>query len=399
MSQSFFSTIQGWVKSEFGPDYGGRYLGLLIKQVFDFDPAPFRSFFAEVTGNSAFRSKPVRIESEVRFRVKAGVRRADLVVYVDDEPKVLVELKYRDRLTKQSGPKPAQLADYLELRRTLPSKPRFLLLHREPQRLEDIREIGRARQFMSHYLALAPHLRKSLNPASAMLLQYFQEEGLVIEPIDTDHLYRFLHRLTLPRWGGGRINKTSEIGEGPLQFQRLLSNVRLIAADVTPRIRTATGTDATRAATVDFYVSNEYSTSRVRKSLANTKRASFDIDGQARQGGTVDVWAQNVLPSSHGSLYLRYGFLFQLAKAKPLSLEVYADFDSREIRKASDDGFWDQRFSIIGSLSLKYLRSNNKGELEDMYIDLIRRVARSTLKSQIIKDRRKLAVLRRLKDL
>lgn len=398
MNRSFFSTIQGWVKSEFGPDYGGRYIGLLIKQVFEFDPIPFRSFFAEITGDSKFRSKPIRIESEVQFRVKTGVRRADLVVYLDDDPKLLVELKYRDRLIRQSGTKPAQLEDYLRLCRTIPSKPRFLLLHRESQRADDTRKIDRARQFSSHYLALATHLRKSANPASAMLLQYFQEEGMVIEPIDTDQLYRFLHRLTLPRRGGGRINKTSEIGEGPLQFQRLLNNIRLISADITPRLRRAMGSNATRAATVDFSLSNQYITTSLRKLVANTKRASVDIDDDARHGGGVDVWAQNVVVPGHQWLYLYYGFDFSLDKGKPLSIDIYAAFSSPETRKATDN-FWDQRFSSVATLPLKSLRATNKGNLESTLVYLISHAARSVLKSRITKDKRKLAILARLKDL
>jgi hypothetical protein len=399
MSESFFSTIQGWVKSEFGPDYGGRYVGVLIQQVFTFDSTPFRNFFSEITGNALFQSKSVRIKSEEQFQVKAGARRADLVVYIDEEPKLLVELKYRDRLIKKSGTKPAQLTDYIELCRTLPSKPQFLLLHREPQRAEDISQIKRARQRMSHYLALASHLQRSSHPASALLLQYFREEGLVIEPIETNHLYRFFHRLILPPRGSGRINKTSEIVEGPLQFQRLLNNIRLIAADITPRLRTATGSNSTRAATVDFTVSNKYDATSVRKIMAGIKGTSFDIDGRARCGGIVDVWAQNVLPSSDGWLYLVYGIEFSLAKGKNLSADIYAGFLSPEIRKASDSDLWDHRCLCIETLPIRSLRATDKSDVDSTLVYLIRRAARSTLKSRIIRDRRKLSTLNRLKNL
>jgi len=42
MSQSFFSTIQGWLKSQFGPDYGGRYIGLLIQSQSELNRATSR---------------------------------------------------------------------------------------------------------------------------------------------------------------------------------------------------------------------------------------------------------------------------------------------------------------------------------------------------------------------
>ena len=82
-----------------------------------------------------------------------------------------------------------------------------------------------------------------------------------------------------------------------------------------------------------------------------------------------------------------------------ISIDVYAAFLSSETWKQSDNNFWDRRFSSVAIFPLKFLRVTNKGDLESTLVYLIGHATRSALKSGIIRDRRKLAALRHLKDL
>jgi hypothetical protein len=251
VAQSFFSEIQGWFKKEYGADYGGRYVGLVIEHSARADPAPFQQFLSAIFGRR-FHGENFVLSREFTFRGRNGPRRADLAILVENQVRALIELKYRDRLAQQSGPAPAQLDDYLAYCKRNPGC-RFLLLHREPQRAHDVAQIHNAGQRLAHYAALGRFLRKSHHPVSAMLHDYFQGEGLVLEPIDRDYLYRFLHRFMLPTRDTGRI-VTRRISEGPRQLQALLNNMRLFAADVTPQLMRVTGRESARAATIDFSV-------------------------------------------------------------------------------------------------------------------------------------------------
>lgn len=399
MSQSFFGTVQGWVKGELGPDFGGRFMAAILTQVAEFDPKPFRAFFAEVTKVAGFRKKAIRIEMEVPFKVRNGMRRVDLVVYLDDEPKLLIELKYRDQLQKSDGVRAAQLADYLYLCKKHSSKPKFLLLYRESQKIEDVLAIRRAGQAARHYSALAPYFARSAHPATRMLLQYFKEQGMTMQRIDTDHLYRFFHRLLLPWGGSGRVNKTSEIGEGPTQFQHLLNNMRLVSAEITPRVRAAARVPGMRAATVDFAVSNSYSVKYVRDAATGVRSKSLSMDNLERRGGTVDVWAQNALSSRYPWYYLLYGLNFVIEKGRPMRAELYVGYDSPEIKKASKGDFFDSRFSTFGALPLSMLRTDSHDELVRAFVHWIRRSARLTLDSGVMSEGSRRSMFKRLSEI
>ena len=399
MAQTFFSTLQGWVKSQFGADYGGRFVGQLIKQVSDCDLAPFQKFFAEITSDSRYLRCRLRIEAELGFRSSGRARRADLAVFLDDRLAMLVELKYRDRLANGRSRKPSQLTDYLAICRSHPSKPKFLLLYRDSPEPSQLRKIRQEGHYVAPYQALVPHLREAKHPLSAMFVSYLQEEGLVIDPIDTDRLYRFLHRLFLPWGGSGRINITSEIEEGPLQFQHVLNNMRLMAAEITPRLRELIGADIKRSATIDFVLAHRFKTGKVSKLIATTKGKNLDVYSDARTGGTLDVWAQNALPSSRRWFYLGYGLEFALAQGKPMEVSGYAYFESPEIRKATGGNYMDDRFANYGTLATKYLRTWKKGDLEGEFIRLIRAAAKSSLRAQVVTDRRASSVLRRLRKI
>jgi len=395
---TFFSAVQKWVKGTLGTDYGGRYLGQVLKQVSRIDPRPFRQLFAHITRDRRLLVGRFRIEAEEEFALGTRRRRADLVVYANDVPKIFVELKYRDRLAPPTIEKTSQLADYLYACRRMEGRPKFLLLHREVQDTADIAAIRKAKQYVAHYGQMVPFLQRSNSPVTKLLLDYLREEGMVIDPIDTEYLYRFLHRLVLPPGGSGRINRTSDIERGPIQFQRLLSNLRLVASEITPHLRAAARTEAIRNATIDFDVLNAFDSSRLATLASEATGRLVDVSARYRKGGIVDVWAQNALINSGSWLYVMYGFEFHLQVGKPLEVDAYAYLESPEIRRATNDNVWDERFMAYETLSTRTLRSWRKGNLEPIFTRFIRQAARSALRAKSVKNRRAVSILRRLAE-
>ena len=379
MGRSFFAELQGWFKREYGAEHGGRFLALVIEHTFKADPAPFRDFLVAIFGG-AFREKDLTLNRELVFKGRQGSRRADLAVVCNGEVRILIELKYRDRLQQPSGPKPAQLDDYLSYCQQNRGC-RFLLLHREPQKSSEIRKIKSARQCLAHYARLAPDLLKSQHPASAMLYEYLQGEGLVLETIDADQLYRFLHRFMLPAKDSGRI-VTSKVAEGPRQLQALLSNMRLFAADVTPQLTRATGRESARMATVDFYVVDRLSKTRLKKAIDEYPKDKYVFIGPTeRLGGELSIWAGNTFSDGKNWLYAMYGFIFEVLPGK-LGCQLYAELSSPELnRKGAGDLYAYERFDV------DRLRDIEKANIDVAFIKLIRSMAKVTLRKRQVTEK------------
>jgi hypothetical protein len=386
VERSFFGALQSWFKEGYGSDYGGRYVGLLLEHGFRVDPRPLKAFFRDVS-NLDLSSKHITLEREHLFRGRNGSRRrADLAVLADGRVSALVELKYRDRLLDGGGPKPAQLDDYLHYCRR--NACNFLLLHREPQTTRDIKKIKNAKQCLAHYAQLASYLARSAHSSSQLLYQYFQEGGLVLEPIHTDYLARFMHRLVLPSNRGGRVNITSKITEGPRQFQALLNNMRLFAADVTPQLLRVTRKESARAATVDFEIRERFDRDDVRAQTQQTSKGGYLwIDSSCRRGGSLEIWANNAFTKDHQRwLYVFYGFEFHLEKAQKLGIDQFAYVSSPEIDRAwKKQG--DDRFVTYATFGARRLANPSKAHIDSDFIELIKDAAKKALRTGIVKER------------
>jgi hypothetical protein len=308
----------------------------------------------------------------------------------------MVELKYRDRLAPATNESSSQLSDYLRLCRSLRGNPGFLLLHREALDASDVRRIKAAGQFVAHYGELVPHLRRSNNPLTGMLLEYLREEGMVIDPIETDHLFRFLHRLVMPWGGGGRINVTSQIQQGPIQFQRLLSNLRLVAAEITPDLRAIARQENMRSATIDFALVNCFETAKVRTALSRSSKGPVELSPNARDGGKIYVLAQSALINRGDWLYVSYGLEFLLWKGRSPEIYSYAEILSPEIRRDPGVDDWDGGFAAYSKMRLSAIRDWSGGDLEKAFREHIKQAARSTLKSKVVSNRKALGILKRL---
>jgi hypothetical protein len=269
-------------------------------------------------------------------------------------------------------------------------------MHRDVQEPEDVDAIESAKQSLAHYGEMVRFLEPSANPVTRMLLDYLREEGMVIDPIDTELLFKFLHRLVLPLGGSGRINVTSQVQEGPLQFQRLLGNLRLLSSDITPHLRAFARQSRIRSATIDFEVVNEFDAARVRRLLSKTAERIIDLGATYRNGGMVDVFAQTALINYGAWLYVNYGLEFHLRAGRALEIHAYAVFLSPDIQRASGRNAWDERFIDWGLVRKSALRNWRKGDFEKIFLQYIKQAARLTLRSGVISDRQSVGILGRL---
>jgi hypothetical protein len=382
---SFFSGIQSYFKGEFG----GRYIAVLLAEVCAVDPAPFRRFFREEFNNQKYSSGLLTLEPEFPFGTPGEPRRADLVAVLDGKPATLIELKFRDKLMPEVGRKRAQLSEYLRFCRR--KKLNFMLLSKEPPSYAELAEISAYRQRRVNFSRLAVHLGQSSNPASQLLYKYFREKGLVVETLNQDILYRLFHRLLKP-WGhAGRINSRDTLSEGPVQFQALLSNMRLIATDLGPRFKLADVATA-RSATIDFHITANVSADSLRSCLKTKGTADgIEVPDEARRGGLVYVYATHSMGGMSKWLYLEYGIGFELQPGKNRSLSpfLYATIDGQGFKSQGVELYAEQgiRFSA-------FTKPEYKGEIEHEILILVRKVARKASKLKTLSRQGRTALLR-----
>jgi hypothetical protein len=282
---------------------------LILQEVGSRQPEALTSFLKDVFAIHRDELRNVRFQAEYRFRGLRGWRRADLAVFREDEdePFVLVEIKYFDKPMPETEVKPAQLADYAAWKRRKGAGHHVLLLSRELYRSEGIE----ARRWD----ALTRHLRKfsARSELVAMLIEYLEEEGNAMQDIDGRALTRYLKRLLCNKPGANNLN-------GPVEFAALLKNVQLVSGVFHGHFKTAwrsaglstegEGYDRrSKVASIDFELWNRL------KPVKNVE-VLLDDDGRLwneyKNGGTVFVFARHSLGHAENWMRVRYGMLFEI---------------------------------------------------------------------------------------
>jgi hypothetical protein len=342
---SFFAAIQNW----FSAGFHGRHLGLILQELGKLQPDALTSFVSAACGIPKAKLKRARFEAEVTFRGSKGWRRSDLAVFLEDEeePTVLVEIKYFDKPLPETGTKPAQLDDYQAWKRNGPNR-HVLILSREMYQVEGL--------ILWRWDALARHLRPYVAKSDLihMLVEYLQQEGIVMQNVDGYALMRYFKRLVCHNWKSGVLANNIE---GPAEFTRLMKNLRLMSGTFEQQFKNAwreagakvDGKAAlTKVASIDFLV---------RHTLKAATEASklVDKDGELRSdmknGGYVDVYAKHALGS--GSMrYMRivYGMYFAVSpndtKEDPPLAYLYADAYGYEINRAGLNVYHGQKIKF-----------------------------------------------------
>jgi hypothetical protein len=254
---------------------------------------------------------------EYSFHGRYGIRRADLALYAsadDEEPIVLIEVKYRDKLIEATEKNPAQIEDYEYWCKVKPNR-KCLVLSRETLRLK-----GASTLTWTEAARLLRKHTKTSDLARA-LIEHLEEEGIVMQTVDSKALIGFLKRLLCGRQGAGQQAGNLD---GPHEFSKLLRNVKLLSARFNGDFKEAwkdagekfaNGSDplGTKDATIDFDVIPRV---RVDSNLAKmVSPRDGSLDARVQNGGRVDVWARHSLGSGKGWLRVGYGFSMHIEKA------------------------------------------------------------------------------------
>lgn len=349
---SFFSRIQSW----FSGSFHGRYLAYILAEIGKHHPTLIRELICSGCKIGKRALADPHFVPEFAFEGRVGMRRADLAVFGcdgDDEPLVLIEIKYRDQLIPESDIKPAQLDDYMHWRASGKGR-HLLILSREMLRTPGVPALTwtQAARLLRRYA--------SDSDLAKALIEHLEEEGIVMQNIDTKALIGFLKKLLCSPIGAG--NQVGNL-EGPQEFGRLLRNVKLLSTRFNSDFKAAwkaagTKYDAaddpvgTKDASIDFDVDNRINEEKLGR------RQSYDgsLDARVRNGGTVSVYARHSLGSGKGWLRVGYGFRFDVDKTngheKPRLPKAYVYAWAANNEFANGDIYSNSKlssFELIGS--------------------------------------------------
>jgi hypothetical protein len=323
-SNGFLTRIQGW----FGARNHGRYLGIVLAEIGVRHPQVIAALVGAGCGLPRAAIKSLRVEPEWVFRTSSGYRRADLAIFdsadMSADPVALLEIKYYDKPTPAQGVKPAQLDDYLDWQ-NVDSRRVVLVLTRET--------LSHPHLFTMRWTEAARVLRPFCARSEFVdaLVKHLESEGLVMQNIDGKSLIRFLKRLLCGRSGAGQLAGNID---GPAQFSRLLSNVKLLSGRFNADFREAWteaggGVDGpgTKIASIDFDISNRLG-SRLEEKLFEDTTSNW-VKSSAKDGGYIEVFARHAVKSGQNWLRVVYGVCFEIdsdtSTAKPPRVTLYAN--------------------------------------------------------------------------
>lgn len=323
-SEGFLTRIQGW----FGAGNHGRYLGIVLAEIGARHPQVIAALISAGCGLPRTAIKSLRVEPEWVFRTSSGYRRADLAIFdsadASEDPVALVEIKYYDKPIPAQGVKPAQLDDYLDWQDD-DSRRVVLVLTRET--------LSHPRLFTMRWTEAARVLRQFCDRSEFVdaLVKHLESEGLVMQNINGKFLIGFLKRLLCGRNGAGQLAGNID---GPAQFSRLLSNVKLLSGRFNADFREAWteaggGVDGpgTKVASIDFDISNRLGSRNEEKLFEDQK--SHWVKSSAKDGGYIEVFARHAVKSGSNWLRVVYGVCFYIdsdtSAAKPPRVTLYAN--------------------------------------------------------------------------
>lgn len=332
---SYISSIKNWFKS----DYHGRHLGLILLEIAKIRPKEFGKYLCDVLGLAESDFTGAQYRAEVPFMGKTG-RRADLGVFKegDSEPFILIEIKYFDKPLSATDAKAPQLDDYKQWKRRGSGKRHVLILSREMYYEQEL-----ALRRWDH---LARSLRKPAQKSDLIkvLVDYLEEEGIVMQNVQSSSLQRYFTRLVCNDRNVGRASGNLE---GPVAFSKVLKNLQMLSGSFTPKFKKAWGdageqidgvTARSKVASIDF---------RIRNLLSEASDPCMyrDEEGELRKnlknGGFIDVFAKHSLGHSNDYLRVEYGltlFVPGSTKAKTANqpkVSLFATVHGRQIATAT----------------------------------------------------------------
>jgi hypothetical protein len=398
---SFFHGIQ----SLFSAKYHGRYLATILVEVGRQRPASMVDFLAHSAGIAKRKFSSPRFEVEYSFKGAAGNRRrADIAVFAnhdDDEPILLVEIKYFDKPIEAQGLKPAQLEDYAAWVNAQQGR-HFVAICREQLSIS----YGAAVRWGD----LANRLKLHVNNSDLvrLLIDYLEKEGITVQEIESKPLINFFKSLLCSPWGSGVLANNLN---GPVEFGKLQMNLKYMAGAFDPVFKKAwreagekvDGDDyakTSRTATIGFHLTQCLKTTDNSK-LFNGED-TYLLNSQ-KDGGTIAVYAQYSL--GHGQsdwLRVAFGFFFQVESDSNTTNEptaiAFAEITGSKVRASAEKRQYREKKVKFSDVTADAQKSHNKIEIvfSQLLVDVVSLLSEQGL--PLLKQQ-KIAVSRLLKAL
>lgn len=367
---SYMSSISTWFKA----GYEGRHLELVLLEIAKLRPKSISGYLAKELGISANELDDAEYAIEVPFQGQRSNRRADLAVWRGGEPEpfVLIEIKYFDKPLAETESAAEQFADYRYWKGKADGR-HVLVLSRELYQAKGI-EVRR----WDH---LARALRKAAAQSDliAMLVEYLEEEGIVMQNVDSAALERYFVRLVCNDMNVGRAAGNID---GPVEFAKILRNLQMLSGTFTPQFKKAWG-DAgeeidglvtrSKVASIDFRVRNKL---RSVKDTSKYRDDDGDLPQEFKDGGYVEVFATHSLGHGEDRLRIEYGIVFSVPKgAKPV---LFVNAYGKQIETVSE------------CIKIGFTLVTDKAETMAGRVEGYLRQALSTVTSQLLDSRKSL---------
>jgi hypothetical protein len=310
---SFMSSISTWFKA----GYEGRHLGLVLLEIAKIRPKAISGYLAKEFGINAAEFDDAEYAIEVPFQGQRSQRRADMAIWREGEaePFVLIEIKYFDKPLAETENRAEQFSDYRHWKGKSRGR-HVLILSRELYQAQGI--------VVRRWDHLARALRKQGEQSEliAMLVDYLEEEGIVMQNVDSAALERYFVRLVCHNKNVGRAAGNVD---GPVEFAKVLKNLQMLSGTFTPKFKKAWGDAgeqidglATRSkvASIDFRVRNKL---RTIKDASKYRDEDGELPQDVKDGGYIEIFATHSLGHGEDRLRIEYGIVFTVpAGAKPL---------------------------------------------------------------------------------
>jgi hypothetical protein len=310
---SYMSSISKWFKA----GYEGRHLELVLLEIAKLKPKAISSYLAEELGVNVAEFDNAEYAIEVPFQGQRSQRRADMAVWREGQadPFVLIEIKYFDKPLVETENHAEQFADYRHWKGRVRGR-HVLVLSRELYQARGI-EVRRW-----DHLARALREPAKRSDLIAMLVDYLEEEGIVMQNVDGATLERYFVRLVCHDRNVGRAAGNLD---GPIEFAKVLKNLQMMSGTFTPKFKRAWGEAGeqidglavrSRVASIDFQVRNKV---RAVKDASRYRDNDGELPQDMKDGGYIDVFATHSLGHGEDRLRIQYGIIFTVpSSAKPL---------------------------------------------------------------------------------
>lgn len=298
------SSISNWFKA----GYEGRHLELVLLEIAKLRSEAISGYLAKELRIDLAEFDNAEYAIEVPFQGQRSQRWADMAVRRDgeSEPFVLIEIKYFDKPLAETENHAEQLADY-HYWKTRRKGRHVLVLSRELYQAHGI--------IVRRWDHLARALRKAAKQSDliAMLVEYLEEEGIVMQNVNSVALERYFVRLVCH---DRKVGRAAGNLDGPVEFAKVLKNLQMLSGTFTPKFKKAWGDAgeqidglATRSkvASIDFRIRNRL---REVKDLTKYRSDDGELPQEMKEGGYIDVFATHSLGHNDDRLRIEYGITF-----------------------------------------------------------------------------------------